>query len=483
MSLLYFLKKKFERTFFKGISKKVPSGLDNIISSRAGYVQTICQERKFPELSFTFCLLLYQGGKSSSTSFRVSGWLSSPFRTRKINDVSSSSTSVAAAAASSSLSSSSAASCSASPPLEEVEQELAELEAEQRRILGLASSCWPGSGGGRGSGSSPADSPLTELPSAEEQQLLQEQQEPGALQQLMAQEELLKLYILKLEEEANYFKATSPVEEEFCACPKCQVNWTGLASCVWNGFRTPKRPSELMSEREGEGKSWRLGQSERSRDGCRQRRVREEGPLLRDIGRLERRSWWALPTLKNIPLGEKKKVYGGSERPIRISWKGSEEGKRRYEGGGAGEGGRRLLSWVVGGCGWGEGELHKVILRLRPLLRRRRSGRKGRAIFLPSGTPFLFSSSSLSSLSCTAATAVSVDPRTYCLTSVAAAGTIFRPSPIFSPSRSPLLSDPTVSSFPKCTFYRENPFDFPAPQRHTKRGQVATGLPAKKKSS
>ncbi len=327
--------------------------LDNIISSRAGYVQTICQERKFPELSFTFCLFAFfnQGGKSSSTSFRVSGWLSSPFRTRKINDVSSSSTSAAAAAASSSLSSSSAASSSASPPLEEVEQELAELEAEQRRILGLASSCWPGSGGGRGSGSSPADSPLTELPSAEEQQLLQQQQEPGALQQLMAQEELLKLYILKLEEEANYFKATSPVEEEFCACPKCQVNWTGLASCVWNGFRTPKRPSELMSDREGEGKSWRLGQSERSRDGCRQRRVREEEPLLRDIGRLERRSWWALPTLKNIPLGEKKKVYGGSERPIRISWKGSEEGERRYEGGGAGEGGRRLLSWVVGGCG------------------------------------------------------------------------------------------------------------------------------------
>ncbi len=194
-----------------------------------------------------FCLF-FQGGKSSSTSFRVSGWLSSPFRTRKINDVSSSSTSAAAAAASSSLSSSSAASSSASPPLEEVEQELAELEAEQRRILGLASSCWPGSGGGRGSGSSPGDSPLTELPSAEEQQLLQQQQEPGALQQLMAQEELLKLYILKLEEEANYFKATSPVEEEFCACPKCQVNRTGLASCVWNGFRTPKRPSEQIEK-------------------------------------------------------------------------------------------------------------------------------------------------------------------------------------------------------------------------------------------
>ena len=39
----------------------------------------------------------------------------------------------------------------------------------------------------------------------------------------MSREELLQLYVMKLEEEANYFKATSPVEEEFCNCPKCQV--------------------------------------------------------------------------------------------------------------------------------------------------------------------------------------------------------------------------------------------------------------------
>ena len=30
---------------------------------------------------------------------------------------------------------------------------------------------------------------------------------------------------MKLEEEANYFKASSPTEEdEFCDCPKCQVS-------------------------------------------------------------------------------------------------------------------------------------------------------------------------------------------------------------------------------------------------------------------
>ena len=39
----------------------------------------------------------------------------------------------------------------------------------------------------------------------------------------MSREELVKLYMMKLEEEANYFKASSPVEEEFCDCPKCQV--------------------------------------------------------------------------------------------------------------------------------------------------------------------------------------------------------------------------------------------------------------------
>ncbi len=44
-----------------------------------------------------------------------------------------------------------------------------------------------------------------------------------ALKAALAQEHLLELYFLKLEEEANYFKTGSPTEEEFCACPKCQV--------------------------------------------------------------------------------------------------------------------------------------------------------------------------------------------------------------------------------------------------------------------
>ena len=44
----------------------------------------------------------------------------------------------------------------------------------------------------------------------------------------MSREELLQLYVMKLDEEANYFKATSPVEEEFCNCPKCQVGCVKL---------------------------------------------------------------------------------------------------------------------------------------------------------------------------------------------------------------------------------------------------------------
>ena len=41
----------------------------------------------------------------------------------------------------------------------------------------------------------------------------------------ITKEELLSLYILKLDEEANYFKVSpnSP-EEELCDCAKCQVN-------------------------------------------------------------------------------------------------------------------------------------------------------------------------------------------------------------------------------------------------------------------
>ena len=42
-------------------------------------------------------------------------------------------------------------------------------------------------------------------------------------EELINREELLQLYILKLDEEANYFKVSTPVEEEFCDCSKCQV--------------------------------------------------------------------------------------------------------------------------------------------------------------------------------------------------------------------------------------------------------------------
>ena len=48
----------------------------------------------------------------------------------------------------------------------------------------------------------------------------------------LTREDLLQLYLLKLEEEANYFKASSPtVEDElFCTCPKCQVSFWFLFS-------------------------------------------------------------------------------------------------------------------------------------------------------------------------------------------------------------------------------------------------------------
>lgn len=38
----------------------------------------------------------------------------------------------------------------------------------------------------------------------------------------ITREELLRLFILKLDEEANYFQVTASPEEELCDCPKCQ---------------------------------------------------------------------------------------------------------------------------------------------------------------------------------------------------------------------------------------------------------------------
>ena len=39
---------------------------------------------------------------------------------------------------------------------------------------------------------------------------------------MLTSQDLMNLYILKLEEEANYFKSSSP-EEEICSCKNCQV--------------------------------------------------------------------------------------------------------------------------------------------------------------------------------------------------------------------------------------------------------------------
>ena len=39
----------------------------------------------------------------------------------------------------------------------------------------------------------------------------------------ISREELLRLFILKLDEEANYFQVQASPEEELCDCQKCQV--------------------------------------------------------------------------------------------------------------------------------------------------------------------------------------------------------------------------------------------------------------------
>jgi len=65
--------------------------------------------------------------------------------------------------------------------------------------------------------------PLPSPPAAASFAAPEDEAARAALDAALGQEELLKLYVLRLEEEANYFKASTPAEEELCACPKCQV--------------------------------------------------------------------------------------------------------------------------------------------------------------------------------------------------------------------------------------------------------------------
>ena len=74
-------------------------------------------------------------------------------------------------------------------------------------------------------------------------------------------EEMLRLFILKLDEEANYFQVSASPEEELCDCQKCQVThslfgltslrFMALASQVryWNTNTIPhpkRAPNTLM---------------------------------------------------------------------------------------------------------------------------------------------------------------------------------------------------------------------------------------------
>lgn len=45
----------------------------------------------------------------------------------------------------------------------------------------------------------------------------------GSSASAISRDELLRLFILKLDEEANYFQVSASPEEELCDCQKCQV--------------------------------------------------------------------------------------------------------------------------------------------------------------------------------------------------------------------------------------------------------------------
>ena len=56
---------------------------------------------------------------------------------------------------------------------------------------------------------------------------LDETDEDVATLAMLASQDQLNMYILKLEEEANYFKSSSP-EDEICSCKNCQVHYHGI---------------------------------------------------------------------------------------------------------------------------------------------------------------------------------------------------------------------------------------------------------------
>ena len=56
-------------------------------------------------------------------------------------------------------------------------------------------------------------------------------------------EEMLRLFILKLDEEANYFQVSASPEEELCDCQKCQVTFIIFLLLV---FKTQSRSLESI---------------------------------------------------------------------------------------------------------------------------------------------------------------------------------------------------------------------------------------------
>jgi len=75
----------------------------------------------------------------------------------------------------------------------------------------------------------------------------------GSSSTAISREELLRLFILKLDEEANYFQVSASPEEELCDCQKCQIYY-----CEYYGkyleeyerrrMMNPQNPDEALVE-------------------------------------------------------------------------------------------------------------------------------------------------------------------------------------------------------------------------------------------
>merc|ERR1712173_159105 len=73
----------------------------------------------------------------------------------------------------------------------------------------------------------------------------------GSSSTAISREELLRLFILKLDEEANYFQVSASPEEELCDCQKCQIYYCEYYEKYLEEYERRRRNTAMTDSKEG----------------------------------------------------------------------------------------------------------------------------------------------------------------------------------------------------------------------------------------